>query len=61
MLRPWTAVCCVARRIVLVLLSEAIYEGTQETGLDASGDSNSEREQVTVYKRLSRSYVVDST
>ena len=32
-----------------------------KTGLDASGDSNSEREQVTVNKRLSRSYVVDST
>ena len=30
-------------------------------GLDASGDSNSEREQITVHKRLSRSYVVDST
>ena len=29
--------------------------------LDVSGDSDSEREQVTVHKRLIRSYVVDST
>ena len=53
--------CCVAQHVVWVLLSEANYESTQETGLDASDDSNSEREQVTVHKQLSRSYVVDST
>ena len=29
--------------------------------LDVSGDSDSEREQVTVHKRLIRSYVVNST
>ena len=35
----------VALCIVLVLLSKANYESTQEMGLDASGNSNGEREQ----------------
>ena len=52
--------CCIAQHVV-VLLSEANYESTQEMGLDGSDDSNSEREHVTVHKQLSRSYVVDST
>ena len=34
----------IALHIVLVLLSKANYESTQEMGLDASGNSNSERE-----------------